>query len=278
MSEDIVINVKNLSCLSGSQFLLNNISWQVKKGEQWVVFGRNGCGKTTLLSIIAGYKSYSYGTLEIFGESFHSENILELRRRIGWISSSFFDKYYHEESVLDIVLSALSGSLGVPFDVKNVQIAKAKRLLMDLGLKDKINATFDMLSKGERQHVLIARAFMTDPEILILDEPGTGLDVLARERLLVTIKELAADQDTTIIYVTHYPEEILPTFDKTMLLRNGAVYKLGLTRDLFTSEVMSDFFSYPAHIIDTGERYNFSIASEAIAVFDETAERKVGRS
>ena len=169
MSEDVVINVKNLSCLSGSQFLLNNISWQVHKGEQWVVFGRNGCGKTTLLSIIAGYKSFSSGTLEIFGQSYNAANILELRRRIGWISSSFFDKYYHEEGVLDIVLSALSGTLGVPFDVSNAQMIKAKRLLIDLCLKDKIHATFDMLSKGERQHLLIARAFMTDPEILILE-------------------------------------------------------------------------------------------------------------
>lgn len=277
MSEDVVINVKNLSCLSGSQFLLNNISWQVHKGEQWVVFGRNGCGKTTLLSIIAGYKSFSSGTLEIFGQSYNAANILELRRRIGWISSSFFDKYYHEEGVLDIVLSALSGTLGVPFDVSNAQMIKAKRLLIDLGLKDKIHATFDMLSKGERQHVLIARAFMTDPEILILDEPGTGLDVLARERLLATIKDLASAYDTTIIYVTHYPEEILASFDKTLLLRNGAVYKLGLTRELFTSEVMSDFFSYSAQIHYTGERYNFAIPAEAIAVFGENAVPKGGR-
>ena len=154
---------------------------------------------------------------------------------------------------------------------------KAKRLLIDLGLKDKIHATFDMLSKGERQHVLIARAFMTDPEILILDEPGTGLDVLARERLLATIKDLASAYDTTIIYVTHYPEEILASFDKTLLLRNGAVYKLGLTRELFTSEVMSDFFSYSAQIHYTGERYNFAIPAEAIAVFGENAVPKGGR-
>lgn len=266
MTADTVIRVKNLSCLSGSQFLLHNISWEVQKGEQWVVFGRNGCGKTTLLSIIAGYKSYSSGELEVFGQTYTASNILEIRKRIGWISSSFFDKYYHEESVLDIVLSALSGALGVPFDVSNAQIAKAKRLLTDLGLKDKIDCTFDMLSKGERQHVLISRAFMTDPEILILDEPGTGLDVLAREKLLVTIKELAAERDTTIIYVTHYPEEILPNFDKTMLLRNGAVYKIGPTQELFTSEIMSDFFSYPATIKYTGERYNFSIQSEALDV------------
>lgn len=264
MSAETVIKVKNLSCLSGSQFLLHNISWEVKKGEQWVVFGRNGCGKTTLLSIIAGYKSFSSGELEVFGETYNASNILDIRKRIGWISSSFFDKYYHEERVIDIVLGALSGALGVPFEVENAHIAKAKRLLTDLGLKDKIDSTFDMLSKGERQHVLISRAFMTDPEILILDEPGTGLDVLARERLLATIKELAAERDTTIIYVTHYPEEILPSFDKTLLLRNGATYKIGTTKELFTSEVMSDFFSYPAVIKYSNERYNFSIESEAL--------------
>lgn len=265
MVSETVVEVKNLSCLSGSQFLLNNISWTIHRGEQWVVFGRNGCGKTTLLSIIAGYKRYSSGKLEVFGQNYSAENILGIRKRIGWISSSFFDTYYHEEAVLDIVLAALSGTLGVPFEVSNAQIIKAKRLLTDLGIKDKIHTPFDMLSKGERQHVLIARAFMTDPEILILDEPGTGLDVLARERLLVTIKDLAAAQDTTIIYVTHYPEEILPSFDKALLLRNGAVYKIGTTDALFTSEVMSDFFSYPVHIEHTGERYNFSICSEAIS-------------
>ena len=274
MSAETVIKVKNLSCLSGSQFLLNNISWQVNRGEQWVVFGRNGCGKTTLLSIIAGYKSYTSGTLEVFGKQYTAENILDIRKKIGWISASFFDKCYLQESALDIVLSSLSGALGVPFDVSNAQIAKAKRLLSDLGLEDKIHSPFDLLSKGERQHVLIARAFMTDPEILILDEPGTGLDVLARERLLVTIKELAAAKDTTIIYVTHYPEEILPFFDQAMLLRNGTVYKIGPTAELFSSEVMSDFFSYPVTIKYANERYNFSIRSEALDVSNVRSEER----
>lgn len=117
---------------------------------------------------------------------------------------------------------------------------------------------------------------MTDPEILILDEPGTGLDVLARERLLATIKNLAAAQDTTIIYVTHYPEEILPSFDKALLLRNGTVYKIGATQELFTSEVMSDFFSYPVHIAYAGDRYNFSICPEAIDVSSEGSDRRDG--
>lgn len=115
MSSETIVEVKNLSCLSGSQFLLNNISWTIKQGEQWIVFGRNGCGKTTLLSIVAGYKQFSSGKLTVFGQSYSAENILDIRKQIGWISSSFFDKYYHEEAVLDIVLSSLSGRPGRAF-------------------------------------------------------------------------------------------------------------------------------------------------------------------
>ena len=267
MSAETVIKVKNLSCLSGSKFLLYNINWEIKKGDQWVVFGRNGCSKTTLLSIIAGYKSFSSGELEVFGQKYDASNILDIRKRIGWISSSFFDKYYHEERVLDIVLASLTGALGMPIEVENAQLAKARLLLTKLGLKDKIDNTFEMLSKGERQHVLIARAFMTDPEILILDEPGNGLDVLARERLLATIQELAAGKETTIIYVTHYPEEILPSFDNALLLRNGAVYQAGATKELFTTEVMSDFLNYAIRVEDTGGRYNFSLPSDAQGMF-----------
>lgn len=103
MSE-ILVKAQNLSCQAGAHYILNDINWEIKKGEQWVVFGRNGCGKTTLLSIIAGYKAFSDGTLEVFGEEYSKENILELRRKIGWISSSFFDKCYTTERVIDIIL------------------------------------------------------------------------------------------------------------------------------------------------------------------------------
>lgn len=271
MTDAPIIAVKNLSCLSGSQYLLHNITWHVHRGEQWVVFGRNGCGKTTLLSIIAGYKSYSSGTLEVFGQAYTAQNILALRQRIGWISSSFFDKYYNQETALDIVLSSLSGTLGLKFAITNSDIIKARTLLDELGMAGKIDAPFDLLSKGERQQVLIARAFMTNPEILILDEPGTGLDVLAREKLLATIKTLATSQDTTIIYVTHYPEEILPSFDQTLLLRNGALYRTGPTQALFTSEVMSDFFNYPVTLSANGDRIGFSIASHALQFAADTA-------
>ena len=256
-----LINVEALSCQAGAQYLLHDINWEIKEGENWVVFGRNGCGKTTLLSIIAGYKAFSNGKLMVFGEQYTEENILDLRKKIGWISSSFFDKFYHSERVLDIVLSGLYGTLGTNFAISNNDIKKAKSLLREVGLERKIVSTYDMLSKGERQQVLIARAFMSNPEILILDEPGTGLDAMARAKLLETLRELAERSNKTMIFVTHYPEEILPPFDHCVLLRDGVIYKTGATEELFVSEIMSDFFEYPVEIKKEDELYTFKIES-----------------
>ena len=257
---DTMIQVENLSCLSGSNYLLHDINWTINRGEQWVVFGRNGCGKTTLLSIIAGYKGFSGGKLRVFGEEYSAENILDIRKKIGWISSSFFDKYYANESVLNIVLSGLFGTLGIDCgEVKNEDVIHAMNLLDELGIKKKHKLTFDMLSKGERQNVLIARAFISNPELLILDEPGTGLDVIARENLLNKIRGLSEEQNMTTIYVTHYPEEILPSFDKCLLLRNGTIYQTGKTTELLTGDIMSDFLNMPLHVSYHDQKFNFSL-------------------
>ncbi len=230
MANENIIEVENLCCLSGSQFLLNNISWQVKRGEQWVVFGRNGCGKTTLLSIIAGYKSYSSGKVKVFGEEYTKDNILDIRKRIGWVSSSFFDKTYTQESVFDIVISALTGAMGRDFNVSNKDIAKARLLLESLGLKTKIDSSFTTLSKGERQNVLIARAFMTNPEIMILDEPATGLDVLARRELWQVIRSLRGR--VTVILTTHYLEEAEALSDRIGILSHGRLRICGTAQEL----------------------------------------------
>ena len=249
-----VIETKRLNCKAGYRYLLNDINWTVNKGEHWLIFGMNGCGKTTLLSILAGFRAYTGGTLKVFGESYCAENILEMRRKIGFISSSFFDKVLSKESVLDIVLAGKYGTIGLNALPENRDIIHAKALLRELHLKDKINRPFHLLSKGERQNVLITRALMGQPEMLVLDEPGTGLDVFAREYMLSTVKDLAENTDMTIVYVTHYTEEILDNFDKCMLMRNGRVFQLGNTRDLFTESYISDFLEYPVRIEQHGDR------------------------
>ena len=192
-----VIDAQNLCCKSGNRYLIHNINWQVEQGEHWLVFGMNGCGKTTLLSIIAGFNGSTSGKLEVFGEPYSNENILQNRKRIGWVSSSFFDKYLSWESALNIVLSGLVGALSLTFDILDEDVRRAKHLLTELRLEDKINQPFCLMSKGERQCVLIARALISKPEILILDEPGTGLDVYAREYVLRTIEDLARKTDMT---------------------------------------------------------------------------------
>ena len=125
--------------------------------------------------------------------------------------------------------------------------------MQSLDLEDKINQPFCLLSKGERQKVLIARALVSNPEILILDEPGTGLDIYAREYVLKTVEALAEQTDMTLIYVTHYAEEILPSFDKTMLLCDGRVYRQGNTDELMASDVMSEFLKHSAAVSKTDE-------------------------
>lgn len=245
---DYIVEVDKLSCKVGYKYLLHDVTWKVKQGEHWVVFGMNGSGKTTLLSIIAGFRHFTSGSVKVFGEAFSNENILDIRKRTGWVSASFFDKYYSRESALNIVLSGKNGTLGLSNDITLDDVVLAKDLLETLNLGDKINRTFDMLSKGERQNVLIARALLPDPDMLILDEPCTGLDIYNRSYLFDTINQLSEKKKLTIIYVTHYVEEIIPLFDRILYLKNGNIFSQGEKKDLMTQPMLTELLGYPVEL------------------------------
>lgn len=253
MKED-VIKVQQLCCKSGQKYLLNQIDWTVKKGQQWVIFGMNGSGKTTLLSIIAGYRNCTQGTVELFGETVTSQNILKLRKRIGWVSSSFFDRYYKNESALEIILAAKTGTLGLDFSIAEHDIQEAKQLLRYFHLEEKCNMPFYTLSKGERQTILLARALFTKPDILILDEPCSGLDVLAREKVFQLVRRLIEERKTTIIYVTHYAEEILDVFTDIMFLKRGKSFLQGALEEQFTANNLSAFLEQPVSFVQDEQR------------------------
>ena len=248
-----IIKTNELCCKSGRRFLINHINWEVKEGEHWLVFGMNGSGKTTLLSMIAGYKSPTSGTLEVLGKKYDKENIFELRKEIGWVSSSFFDKYYANETALRIVLSGLFGTFNIDYDVTDADVRRAKALLRELRMEGKMNRPFNSMSKGERQNVLIARALMTQPKILVLDEPGTGLDIRAREHMMNTVRALAESKKVTIIYVTHYPEEVQPFMNKTMLLKNGRAFAKGDTETILTDENLSILLDETVHVAQNAD-------------------------
>ncbi len=245
---DTVIEIKNLSKRIGNHFLIKNINWQVQRGEHWVLFGGNGSGKTTLLSVIAGFGSYDDGCCRVLGEEITSCDLSLLRKKIGWISGSYFDKQYRNETVMEIILSGKSGTLGLRPGITNADILKAQKLLKSCQLSHKKNSLFRTLSKGEQQNILICRALIAEPEILIMDEPCTGLDIMARERVFRWLNHYAELEQITLIYVTHYIEEILDIFPNCFFLKNGMVYRQGITDELVTDDVMSDFFGHPIKI------------------------------
>lgn len=262
MDNNYLIEVKDLCCIHGNRYTLTNINWQVERGSNWLVFGLNGSGKTTLLSIIAGFTEGSSGTVKVFGKEYTRENTLELRKKIGWVSSSFFDKYYQNETAINIVLSGLFGTLGVSGLVTDEQMSKAYSLMKELHLEKKEDRIFNTMSKGERQNVMIARALISNPEVLVLDEPGNGLDVLAREYMLETVTKLSKEKNITILYVTHYVEEILPIFENAIMLKEGKIYTMGKTEEIFTTENLSEYFSHDISILRKEERYVAKLKAE----------------
>ena len=246
-----VLEIKQLSCKMGKNYLLRDINWQVNRGEQWIVYGMNGSGKTTLLSIIAGYKHYTEGSVRIFGEPWGFSDVLKLRQKIGFVSSSFFDKHYSRENVLDIVLSGKTGALGLAEDITLADALQARRLLRRLNLGNKLEKQFDMLSKGERQIVLLARALFNHPKLLLLDEPMSGLDIYNREYLFQLLEELK--DEVTMIYVTHQAEEISGVFNKGLLLKKGHVFAQGDLEEVLTGAKISALLGYPAQV-ETDQR------------------------
>lgn len=258
---ETVIDIAGLNYKVGNKYLLNNICWQVQKGQRWVVFGLNGSGKTTLLSIISGFSRYSSGQVRVFGKDCWKENLAGLRKRIGFVSSSFFDKYYHSEKALDIVLSGLNGTLGLSYQIKNADLLLAKKILESMQMWSKSHQPFDELSKGERQKILIARALISQPELLILDEPATGLDVVAREQLLDFVRRLST-KEMTIIYVSHYTEEILDVFEHCLFLKQGRIYQCGRVSEMFISENLSAFLGAAVWVEKVRDKYYISVEDD----------------
>lgn len=268
MSESI-IRAQGLGLQVGSRFLLRQINWEVHAGEHWLVFGQNGSGKTTLLSMVAGFKNPTDGRLTVLGEAYSNDNVFALRRQVGWVSSSFFDRFYRYEPALEIVLSGLSGTFGIRSGLRDVDVRRAKTLLAALRLGDKINRPYHMMSKGERQNVLIARALISEPSLLVLDEPSEGLDIYAREYLLQTIRAFAETEKMTILYVTHYPEEIQGFMKKTLLMRHGQIFAQGDTADVLTSDNLSRLMNAPVDVrwlADGGVRMHVAADTELVRI------------
>lgn len=256
----MIIDIHNVSWDRNHKLILQNINWTVKEGEHWCLLGLNGSGKTTLLNMINGYIWPTEGSMSVLGKTFGEYDLRELRKSIGWVSTSLQQKLYGSETALKIVLSGKFATIGLYDQTDSEDLGRADALMKSLGCTALMERTYDTLSQGERQRVLIARALMASPKLLILDEPCTGLDVFAREQLLQMIGKVAAEENApTIIYVTHHVEEILPCFTKTLLIKEGQVFAANHTSDVLTSALMSDFFEVPVELLKRDGRNWLSV-------------------
>ena len=254
---EAIISARGLTYQVGKRCLVKGVDWDIEENSRWIIIGRNGCGKTTLLSLLSGYQDYQDGTLLFHGKPYNEQDIFEIRRKMGWISGSFFDRVYHHESIMDILLAGLSGSYGVePSCVKSRDVVRAKQILCHFGLENRLDSGYDWLSKGERQLVLIARALMIQPEVMLFDEPMTGLDVVSREQVMRFIRNLLLEKKQTMLYVTHHFDEISPElFDHCMLLRDGSVFQKGDIEDIFQSDVISRFLGKKVDVTRKDDGY-----------------------
>ncbi|MBW4084605.1 ABC transporter ATP-binding protein [Paenibacillus sp. S150] len=251
----MIIDVHNVTWTQGKHTLLNGINWSIRPGEHWALLGLNGSGKTTLLNMITGYLWPTTGTISVLGERYGEVDLREMRKSIGWVSSSLQEKLYGTDRTQYVVISGKHATIGLYDHLTEQDNARAEELMKQLGCFHLWDREYRTCSQGEKQKLLIARALMANPRVLILDEPCNGLDLFSRERLLDSIRGLALGKEMpTLIYVTHHTEEILPVFGHTLLLRRGQAVQSGLTSEILTAPVLSGFFESGVIVERHGER------------------------
>ena len=255
--EDTVISFDRVSVVRAGNHLLRDLTWQVELDERWVILGPNGAGKTTLLNLSSARLHPSSGVAWVLGERLGRTDVNELRTRVGITTGRLADRVPPAERVLDVVVTAAWSVVGrwrESYDPQDE--ARARALLDQLGMGPLVDREFGTLSEGERKRTQIARALMTDPELMLLDEPTAGLDLGGREDLLARLTELAEDPDApAMALVTHHVEEIPPGFTHAMLLREGTVVAAGLLGETLTAENLSKTFGLPLVVDRVGDRY-----------------------
>jgi len=253
-----VLAFAGVSVVRGGSTLLDDVTWEVEEGERWVVLGPNGAGKTTLLQIAAARIHPSSGVAGVLGEVLGAVDVFELRPRIGFSSAAIAERFPPDELVGNVVVTASYAVVGrwrEQYDEQDYH--RAMVLLRALGAEHLADRRFGTLSEGERKRVQIARALMTDPEVMLLDEPAAGLDLGGREDLVARLGTLAKDTEApALVLVTHHVEEIPPGFTDVLLLRDGRVVAAGPLELTLTAENLSATFGLPLVVERHGDRWS----------------------
>ena len=249
-----IINLTNVSVVKNGKTILKEINWIIKKKQNWAVIGRNGAGKSFLLNLLSANLYPSSGTVKIFDKEFGQTDIWELKKVIGFVSPNFQKDYDSQTRVINVIYSGFFASNGLYYDTTDEMRIKAEELIDFLGiykLKDRI---YGELSNGEQKKVLIARALVFNPEILVFDEVCSGLDISSREELLKTI-EIVVKKGHNIIFVTHHIEEIIPSINHILFLKNGEIYKTGKKEKILTQKNLKEVLDIDFNVVSKNKRY-----------------------
>ncbi len=254
---DPVLELADVSVRRGESTLVDGVDWTVEEDERWVVLGPNGAGKTTLLQVASAQIHPTSGVVGILGEVLGTTDVFELRPRIGLTSAVLAERIPRSERVHDVVVSASYAVIGRWREIYDeLDHHRADELLTELGAAHLADRTFGTLSEGERKRVQIARALMTDPELLLLDEPAAGLDLSGREDLVSTLSVLAMDEmSPATVMVSHHVEEIPPGFTHALLMRQGRVVAAGPLEHVMTEQIVSATFGMPLRLSHDGGRW-----------------------
>lgn len=252
-----VLRFTDVTYLRNRRQILGGINWAVEDSERWVILGPNGAGKSTLMKLATANDYPTTGTVDVLEKRLGKVDIFELRNRLGLVSSATARRIPASETVRDIVLTAayaVEGRWNEQYDA--IDVRQAERILAEWSLSDFADHTFGTLSDGERKRALIARAVMTDPEVLLLDEPSANLDLGARERMLHMLSGYAQSPSSpAMIMVTHHVEEVPPGFTHVLMLRSGQIQAAGPISDTLTASNLEATFGMPFGVTMQDGRY-----------------------
>ncbi len=249
MSRPAVLQLESVDFVRGSRQILTDVNLRVEAGEHWALIGPNGAGKSTMLSMCGAVEHPTRGTVQVLGHTLGRVDVRELRHSIGHVNPRH--PLRSPLPVRDVVLTGATGSIElVPrWTPDAATVARAEMLTEMLGLTRLTDHSWPTLSQGERGKVLIARALLPDPPLLLLDEPSTGLDVAARESFLETIDALhGAHPELATILVTHHLEELPESTSHAVLVRDGRILAHGRAHDVLTTDLVTRCFDHPIAI------------------------------
>lgn len=261
---DCILNIQNLRVQRGDTTILHDISWRIESGQHWVILGANGSGKTSLLSSLTAYVTPTHGGIELLGHRYGQSDWRELRKSLGIVSSAVRQMMADDEPALESIVSGKYAMIDFWGRVTKSDRAQAQQILRQIECEHLAARPWRVLSQGERQRILIGRALMAKPRLLILDEPCAGLDPVSREHFLRFIEQIGRHLNApALVLVTHHVEEIVPVFTHVLLLKNGRALAAGERKQTLTSALLSRAFGAPIRVSIADGRYALKIHGTA---------------